>query len=159
MAPQQTSCCLVSCTFTPKSYVLLSFKDWSQFLSFFFPPCRKDVGLRRFFPKSLLDSVKVIRHFWCSCDDFIKAMVVLIYWMWENAIGQAKSMLLPAWLPLWSHTPEMFWPSSVLLLFLKTPLKGTVLMKCSLPESQFPFPPDLPSPFQSFSMQGCLLLF
>lgn len=36
MAPQQTSCCLVSCTFTPKSYVLLSFKDWSQFLSFFF---------------------------------------------------------------------------------------------------------------------------
>lgn len=63
MAQQQTSCCLVSCAFTPKSFVLLSFKDWSQFLAVF-SPCRKDVGLRRFFPKSLLDSVKVIRHFW-----------------------------------------------------------------------------------------------
>lgn len=25
-------------------------------------------------------------------------------------------MLLPAWFPLWSHTPEMLWPSSVFSL-------------------------------------------
>lgn len=27
-------------------------------------------------------------------------------------------MLLPAWFPLWSHTPEMLWPSSVFSLSL-----------------------------------------
>jgi len=126
------------------------FENSSQCLSVF-SPCRKDVGLRRFFPKSLLDSVKVI-HFWCSCDDFLKTVVVLVYWTWENAIVQAKSMLLPTWL-LRSHTHKMIWPNSVLSLSpslsLKKPLKGTVLMKHSLPQSPFPFPSDLPSPFQS----------
>lgn len=115
MVQPQTSCCHISCVFTPKSDLKLYFLCKLKSVSVF-SPCRKDVGLRRFFPKSLLDSVKVIRLFWCPCDDFFKTVVVLIYWMWENAIVQAKSMLLPAWFPLWSHTPEMLWPSSVFSL-------------------------------------------
>lgn len=120
------------------SAILLPFNGWSRCLFVvLFSPCRKDVGLRRFFPKSLLDSVKVIRC--CCCFFDAPAMTSTKWWLsWfigcEKMLlfGQNQCYYLPGF--LYGLTPlEMRWPSSVFSLSfsLKKPLKGTILMKCS----------------------------
>ncbi len=153
MAQQQISCCLVSCAFTFKSYVLLYFKDWSQFLALFF---------------SLQEgrwSAEILSKEFIRLSEGNKTFLMLLRWLRQN--GSCLDLLdvrkcycsgkINVITCLASSVVSHPW--DVLAQFCFPSLSEEATEGNRSNEMQFPFPPDLPSPFQSFSMLWCLLLF